>query len=185
MLVRGKCEELSRKRDQPNAFTWTSVVCGHFVDFGLWSGYLKFDLDKHHAQILDGGDVKASMSTLQRVTDALIRILSQPQRTQNKTLFIQSFCTTQLELLASLERGTKVPWSREQVDSKAFLEHQLRHLENGDKKAADEIVYALGLIEGDWTLRADFANCQLGLEDENIDDVVAMVLSEHDQYKSY
>lgn len=178
-MVREKCEQLAKHNP---SFSWTALVCGHFFDFGLRDGLLHFNLQTHTAQILDGGGIPASASTLRRVAEGVVAVLRNPDVTRNRTIYIQSFCHTQLEVLAALERATGTEWKREEVESQSFLEEQVRKLEGGqdlggaDKHAIEEIVFVLGTVNADWRGRDGFAMAELGLEDEDLDAVVREVV---------
>ncbi|KAJ4171121.1 hypothetical protein NW754_007266 [Fusarium falciforme] len=178
-LVREKCVELAAENP---GFSWTSLVCGHFFDFGIRDGLLHFNLDTNEAVILDKGDVPASAATLRRVAEALVAVLKRPDTTKNRLLYVQSFRKTQLEVLASLEKATGATWTREFVDSKAFLDREVNKLSvNFSKHAMEEIVFVLGTLDADWTKRDEaFAMEELGLEDEDLDKVVQEVV---DQWK--
>ncbi|KAH6886385.1 hypothetical protein B0T10DRAFT_491081 [Thelonectria olida] len=174
-LVRHKCEEIAAANPD---FSWTALVCGHFFDFGVHDGLLHLDLDKKTADILDDGNVKASASTLRRVAQGTVAALRRPEPTRNRTLYIQSFNKTQLEVVEAIERVTGAPWTRRTIDSKAYVEDASRKLEaEYSKHVMEEIVFVLGALEADWTKEEGFAMKLLGLEDENLDDVLAEVVA--------
>ncbi|KFH45610.1 hypothetical protein ACRE_035370 [Hapsidospora chrysogenum ATCC 11550] len=187
--VRERCEELAREfssaaavagRGEGGAFTWTAVVCGHFFDWGLKGGFLHFDIDKQEALLLDGGNVPASASTLRRVGEAVVAVLRKPDETANKTLYVQSFNPTQRQVLAALEKATGGKWTVREEESGAFLDRQQRRLdEEGDKHAVEEIVFALGALDADWAKKPGFAMELLGLEDEDLEEVVKSVVEEY------
>jgi putative NADH-flavin reductase len=183
-LVREKLEKLAASSaKQGGHFTWTSIICGHFFDFGLRSGLLHFDLDGQTAQTLDGGNVKASTSTLRRVAEATVRTLKLPQETQNQALYVQSFCITQLELLAALEKATGSKWKTEDLESKSFLEKEKSKADAGDHAAIEEVVFVIGTLEADWRGKEGFAMDLLGLEDEDLDQVLTQVIADHKESK--
>ncbi|KAK7423824.1 hypothetical protein QQZ08_008867 [Neonectria magnoliae] len=174
-LVRRRCEELAAENA---GFTWTALVCGHFFDFGVHDGLLHFDLERHTADILDDGSVRASASTLRRVAEGTVAALRRPEPTRNRTLYIQSFCRSQPEVLAALERATGTTWTRRTVDSRAYVAEAARKLEaEWTKPVMEEIVFVLGALEADWTKEEGFAMELLGLEDEDLDQVVAEVVA--------
>ncbi|ODA81384.1 hypothetical protein RJ55_04349 [Drechmeria coniospora] len=183
-LVREKCESLAEKATREGGpFSWTSIICGHFFDHGLHDGLLHFDLGAHKAQILDDGNIKASASTLARVAEAVVRVLQRAAATRNRAVFVQSFCPTQLEILASLERATANKWRTQHLDSNAFLDRQSRRLADGHHDATEEIVFVLGTVDADWTHKDGFAMDLLGLENENLDEVVAAIVADHAKRK--
>ncbi|KAF4343509.1 hypothetical protein FBEOM_2535 [Fusarium beomiforme] len=173
--VRAKAVELAKEYP---GFSWTSLVCGHFFDHGIRDGLLHTDLETNTAIILDKGDVPASASTLHRVAEALVAVLKRPDTTKNRLLYVQSFCKTQLEVVAALEKATGTEWKKEFVDSKAFLEREINKLSVGfDFHAMEEIVFVLGALDAEWPKKGDaFAMKELGLEDEDLDQIVQKVV---------
>ncbi|KAI5460354.1 hypothetical protein BGZ63DRAFT_387104 [Mariannaea sp. PMI_226] len=174
-LVRQKCEEVAAANGD---FSWTAIVCGHFFDYGVHDGLLHLDLESKTADILDDGTVKASASTLRRVAQGTVAALRRPEATRNRTLYIQSFCKTQLEVVEAMERVTGVPWTRRTIDSKSYVEEASRKLEaEFSKHVLEEIVFVLGALEADWTKEEGFAMELLELEDENLDEVLVEVIA--------
>lgn len=178
--VRERCVELTR--EFPDSFTWTGIVCGHFFDTGLTDGMLHVDIGERSAKILDGGNVKVSASTLGRVAEAVVRILEREEATANRTLFMQSFNPTQREVLAALEKATGgSSWKVDERESASFLDELQKKLVDGDGEyqVIKDIVFALGTIDADWSKKEGFAMDLLGLEDEDLDEVVSRVVKEH------
>ncbi|UQC81561.1 NmrA-like family protein [Colletotrichum lupini] len=174
--VRQKAQELADKNPD---FAWTGIVCGHFFDWGVKEGFLHAYLDTKKIDVIDGGDIKASVATLPRVGEAVVRILNLgvTEVTKNKTLFIQSFCITQNELLQSLEKATGAKWTVNKVESESFIaEHKVK-ADAGDAEAIEDLVFAVGQLDANWTKRDDFAMKTLGLEDEDLDTVIADVVA--------
>jgi nucleoside-diphosphate-sugar epimerase len=176
VLVRERC--VAHARDT-QGFSWTALVNGHFFDLGLRDGLLHTNLDTHTVQILDGGQVPASTSTLRRIAEAAVAVLRNPAPTRNQTLYLQSFAPTQREVVAALEKATGRAWQQEPIDSAAWVERHRAAAAAGDPRAIEEIVFVLGTLEADWRGRDGFAMDLLGLKDENLDDVVARVVAEH------
>ncbi|KAF4982114.1 hypothetical protein FZEAL_2220 [Fusarium zealandicum] len=172
--VRERCVELA---GQNSGFSWTALVCGHFFDYGVRDGLLHTDLKTNTATILDKGDVPASASTLRRVAEALVAALQRPDVSRNRVLYVQSFCKTQLEVVAALEKATGAQWTREHVDSAAFVEREVnKYAVNQSHHAMEEIVFVLGALDADWRKKDDFAMKELGLEDEDMDKVVQEIV---------
>ncbi|OLN85836.1 NmrA-like family domain-containing protein-like protein 2 [Colletotrichum chlorophyti] len=176
LAVRQKAQELAE--NNPN-FAWTGIVCGHFFDWGIKEGFLHAYLDKKTIDVIDGGNLKASASTLGRVGEAVVRILKLGvvDATRNRTLFIQSFCITQNELLASLEKATGSKWTVNDVESESFIKEHKKKVDAGDAEAIEDLVFAVGQLDADWTKREEFAMEALGLKDEDLDAVVAQIVA--------
>ncbi|KAI0103880.1 NmrA-like family protein [Nemania sp. FL0031] len=175
--VRARLQELSAA-SSGGAFAWTSLVVGHFFDWGLRENFLHFDLAARTAEILDNGRYRSSTATLARVGEAVVAILAaDDESTRNKVLFIQSFCVSQLDVLAALERATGgAKWDVRFVESEAFIADRKAKADAGDRAAVEDLVFALGALDGNWEGREGFAMDLLGLENEDLDQVVKRVV---------
>lgn len=163
-----------------DAFSWTSLVCGHFFDYGLESGLLAFDIAARKATVFDGGDIKFSASTLGFIGRATAEILTHRENeTRNKMLYIQSFATTQNEVLGLLEKYTEQKWTVEQVDSEKYIDTQKKKLNenSGDHDIIESLVSVEGIVNANWTAKENFANGLLGLQQEDLEGVIRGVVS--------
>lgn len=155
---------------------WTSIVSGHFFDYGLTSNLLQFDLHQKKVNIFDGGDIKWSATTLETIGLAVVRVL-QLQETENMMLFIESFNISQNDLLKSLEKFMG-KWEVIHTDSKNFIEVNKAETDKDPKnaKARENLVSVVGIIDGNWEDRVNFANKLLGIKMENLDQAVKKVI---------
>ncbi|KAI0017546.1 NmrA-like family protein [Xylariomycetidae sp. FL0641] len=169
-------EQRARESNQAREFSWTSIVCGHFFDWGLREGFLHFDLKGKRADILDDGSMKSSTATLDRVALAVVRILQREEQTRNRVLYIQSFCVSQLEVLRALERATGTQWQVTYHASETFIREHKAKADKGDADAIEDLVFALGAVDGNWETRDGFAMEMLGLENEDLDHVVTRTI---------
>lgn len=175
LYVRERLQELAMARPE---FTWTSFVTGHLFDWGLKENFLHFNLKTRTADILDDGKYRSSTSTLERVSEAVIKVLQNEEIGINKMLFVQSFCVSQLDVLTSLEKATGDKWKVNWLDSEKFIKERKAKADAGDKEAVEDLVFALGAVDGDWENKDDFAMETLGLKNEDLDEVVQRVVSE-------
>ncbi|KLU84641.1 isoflavone reductase [Magnaporthiopsis poae ATCC 64411] len=176
-LVRARLEELAAASG--GSFTWTSLVCGHFFDWGLKEGFLHVDLVRNRMDILDRGEQRSSLSTLAQVGRAVVAVFSKPTaETANRVLFVQSFCVSQNRPLESLEKATGQPWQTEVTTSDDFVAKYVARRDTGDTAAIEGLVFALGVIDGDWEKKEDFAMELLGLQEEDLDSAVKRVVQE-------
>ncbi|KAK9771795.1 putative NmrA-like domain-containing protein [Seiridium cardinale] len=173
--VRELCQEHAKKDLH---FTWTSLVAGHFFDWGLRENFLHFDLKTKTADILDDGTYRSSTSTLARVAEAVVKVLQDEDVGRNKMLFMQSFCVSQLDILASLEKATGEKWKTNWIKSDDFIKEYKPKADAGDYAAVEHLVFALGAIDGDWEKKDGFAMDALGFQNEDLDDIVQKVVSE-------
>jgi hypothetical protein len=160
--------------------TWTSLVAGHLFDWGLNNGFLHFYPDKKRAEILGDGLTKSSNSTLAQVGKAVVAILQRLAETENRVLMIQSFCVSQVDVLRSLEKATGGDeWKDvEYIDIDSFVAKHKSLVDSGNRQSIEDLVFALGVIEGNWEEKDDFAMDLLGLENEDLDQVVQAALAE-------
>jgi len=156
------------------AFTWTALVPGHFFD---WKPqFLHIFLKEKRADVLDDGETRFSVSTLERIGEATARILIKEEETKNKTVYVQSFCVSQNQILAAYERQTGGKWKVRRYDSNKWRDEHKAKADAGDLDAVEECVWYLGTVDANWESRDTFAMNLLGLEDQNLDEVVEMVV---------
>lgn len=162
--------------------SWTSLVCGHLFDWGLTTGFLQYDLPARRARIFDGGDVKFSASTMERVALATVRCLQREEETRDRMMFVQSLCVSQNEVLEALERVTPgEKWEVEHVSSEDFIRETKKEMEQDpkDAEAVESMVSVVGIVDSNWENNEDFANPLLGLEDEDLDLLVRKITTDH------
>ncbi|KAF2127206.1 NAD(P)-binding protein [Dothidotthia symphoricarpi CBS 119687] len=157
--------------------TWTSLVTGHFFDYGLTCGLLKFDVKGRKAYLLDGGDIKFSGSNLEFIGNAVIKILEKLEETENKLLYVHSHYVTQLEVLAALEKATGDKFERIDENSEEELNKVRPKMLGGDGEATEEVVAIWGVVAADWSKREGFANTLLGLKQDDLQETVKEVLA--------
>ncbi|KNG47989.1 NAD(P)-binding protein [Stemphylium lycopersici] len=170
--------EGKERGDGMDKFTWTSLITGHFFDWGLTCGLLNFDVKGRKAYILDGGNIKFSASNLDFIGKAVIKILEKPDETANKILYVHSHYVTQLEVLDALEKATGDKFERIEQNSEEELKVSRPKMLSGDGEAREEVVAVWGVVAADWKKKDTFANSLLGLQEENLDEAVRRVVSE-------
>lgn len=167
-----------RDRQGADKLTWTSLVTGHFFDYGLTCGLLKFDVKGRKAYILDGGNIKFSGSNLDFIGKAVIGILEKPKETANKLLYVHSNYVTQLELLDALEKATGDKFERIDQSSEEELSIVRPKMLNGDGEAREEVVAVWGVVASDWKDKENFANTLLGLKEDDLEETIRRVVAE-------
>lgn len=168
----------SKEREDGSKLTWTSLITGHFFDWGLTNGLLKFDVKARKAYILDGGNIKFSNSNLDFIGKAVVKILEKKNETANRLLYVHSTHVTQLELLDALERATGDKFERIEQDSQKELDVVRPKMLDGDFDAREEVVAIWGVVASDWSDRKGLANELLGLEEEDLNETVKRVVAE-------
>lgn len=160
------------------SLTWTSLVSGHFFDYGLEEPLLGFDIKASPptAQIFDDGNKKWSTSTRQRIGEALVAVFEHEEQTANRMLYIQSFRVSQNEVLAALEKVSGKKFEVSRVSSEEYIAQKQEEMKRGDKEdATEEMVGVLSLTRTDWKGYKDFANEELGLKEQDLEGEVRKV----------
>jgi uncharacterized protein YbjT (DUF2867 family) len=79
--------------------SYTIVINGPFLDFGLNHGFLGLDLRKRVFTYVDGGITKFSTTTLATVGKAVVGVLTKPEETNNRAVYVQDAALTLKDLL--------------------------------------------------------------------------------------
>jgi len=170
--VREYLTELAAKHPD---FSWTSLVCGHFFDYGLETELLMFNVRAATAEIFDGGNIKWSASTLKQIGKGVVGIFRALEATKNKKIYMQSFLTSQNEVLAALEQVSGKKFEVKQVRSEEYIREKKKRLDEGGEDKAEvteQLVAVLGITRADWTGEKEFANELLGLREEDVEEEV-------------
>ena len=176
-LVREHCQRLAE--ENPGTFTWTSVITGHFFDYGLRTELLGFDLDNGTVLLFDGGKDKWSTSTVAQIGRAVAAVLErEDESTANRILLVQSFCVTQLEVLHAIESVKGVTkLKRMEIGSREYVKEKSQEADKGNTEAVEELVGVLGIKRANWDGEEEYANELLGLKEESLRDIVSGVLA--------
>jgi hypothetical protein len=121
--------------------------------------------------IFDGGNRAFSATNLSQVGNAVVAVLSKPEETANQFIYIDSFTTTQNEILAKLEKATGEKWKiTESTTEEAKAEGQALFA-RGDYSGLLLLLKAIFLGEGygsDFTKDAVLGNEKLGLPNQDL-----------------
>ncbi|KAJ4267548.1 hypothetical protein NW762_003655 [Fusarium torreyae] len=79
--------------------SYTFVYNSAFLDWGLQHA-LFLDFEKSEATLWDGGDAEFSTTTLDSVGDGVVGVLTHPEETKDRIVYIQDTVLTQKKLLA-------------------------------------------------------------------------------------
>ena len=84
--------------------TYTAIMTGPFLEFGLSTGFLGFDIKNKKATLYDDGVHPFTFSTLPTIAKAIANILAHPSATTNKVIRIGDATVTQRQLLKQIEK---------------------------------------------------------------------------------
>ncbi|KAF3480972.1 uncharacterized protein GIQ15_06319 [Arthroderma uncinatum] len=171
--VRQHLQELSAS--SRHGFFWTSLVCGHFFNDDLHLKHIF--LEDGRADVFGDGELRASTSTLKQIGRATAKVLElgASEKTKNRVLYIQSFCVSQNQVIAAVERAASTKLKVESIDAQKFMDKWKPKADEGDPDGAEELIWALGTLYANWEER-ELSNNLLGLSEEDLDEVVAGIL---------
>ena len=132
------------------------------------------------AKIWDAGTAKFSATTLSTVGRAVVSILAAAQeQTRNKLIEIESFSTSQNEIVAALEKVTGEEWKIEKTSMDEQLGLASANLEKGDFLEAFYVWIRAWIFsgkEGARLMKAEEGHDLLGVGGESMEEVLAKVV---------
>ncbi|OBS29440.1 hypothetical protein FPOA_03376 [Fusarium poae] len=94
VAIEDKLIELAKQ----GKITYTFVYNGAFLDWGIKQNFL-LDFASPEITLWDGGNAEFSTTTLATVGDAVVGVLTHPQETQDRIVYVQDTVLTQKKLL--------------------------------------------------------------------------------------
>ncbi|KAJ6007632.1 isoflavone reductase family protein [Penicillium herquei] len=168
------------KSKESTGLTWTAIHTGQFFDWGIESGWLDYHLEEKRVTIYDSGDKMWSTTNIGTAATAVAKVLLNPEKTNNKALFVASFTVSQRQVLEALEKETGTAWK---VDTMSSADALKRAAELDDKDYSDGLkLLILMLLYADDTDRgANFekfglSNELLGLPEESLTEVINRIV---------
>ncbi|KAJ5220079.1 NmrA-like family protein [Penicillium chermesinum] len=170
------------KSKESDGLSWTGIATSGLLDWGLTTGFLQYDLQKHTAVIWDSGDKRFTTINEKALGQSVVSVLQHPAETSNKYLYVASVETSQNELLRALEKETGTKWSVTRVKTDEVVSEAQKQLAAGDFNGAFSLVRAMvvGNIPGlraNYVKDTDLANDLLGLKLETVEETVKRALS--------
>ncbi|KAL8770505.1 MAG: hypothetical protein Q9209_003760 [Squamulea sp. 1 TL-2023] len=167
------------KTKESSGLTWTAVINGAFFDWGLYTSFLGFDLKTHTATIYDNGDAAFNGTKLSDIAQSVVSILSKPEETANKFVFIQNIKANQNQILEALEKSTGKSWTVTKRSATEARQIGGEKLSKGDMSGIPDMIVG-GLYSGepavDYAATRGLDNDLLGLKEiplqELVDEVV-------------
>ncbi|KAH8782717.1 hypothetical protein F5883DRAFT_130919 [Diaporthe sp. PMI_573] len=170
--------------------SWIGVVTGLWFDYVMRFGAfgLGIDAKARTANFFDDGNTKTNFTTLKRVGESLAAVLGWPEdelaKLKNDWVYFSSFYITQREMWIAAMRATgtkESDWAVSARPSEQVIKECKEKIANGEGMApAQQMLIALTLgkgIGGDYQEKV-VDNNRLGLEPENPDEVVKLVVDE-------
>nr|CEG05021.1 unnamed protein product [Fusarium clavum]CEG05860.1 unnamed protein product [Fusarium clavum] len=120
--------------------SYTFVYNGIFLDWGIKNNFY-FDFSQPELTIWDEGNVEFSTTTLASVGDAVVGVLTHPEETKNRIVYVQDTVLTQNKILELAKEATGKEW-------------KVKHAKIDDVTAKSDENIAKGII--DWPTLAPY-----------------------------
>lgn len=139
-IFEAKVGTVNYLKSKEKEISWTSIVTGAFLDWGLNAGFMGFDGKSKTATIIDNGEAVFSANNLDQIGATTVKALQHAELTKNQYVYISGFQTTQKEVLAIAEKVTGAKWTVNKVDAKELIKQGRAKLQSGDQEG---ILYLL------------------------------------------
>ncbi|KAI9702752.1 MAG: hypothetical protein M1836_007966 [Candelina mexicana] len=191
-MIKVMKEGYRREIEELGVSQWIGVACSLWFDFSLKLGMFGIDIAKRTAEIYDDGTNAFTTCTVAQTGRAVARLLALPTTSSegpslsdyaNKFIYINSFYVSQNEMLASVQRATKTTpsdWTVTYKPLDQWIQEGHEKFAKGDRWGMVGVLYGNTFKKGvaDRFHGRELANKKLGLEEENVDEIVKKVVEE-------
>jgi uncharacterized protein YbjT (DUF2867 family) len=179
-ILPSKVQTVDYLRSKEDRMEWTSLVTGLWFDWALRDGHLGFDLVTKTATLTDEVTTEFTVSTLESVGKAIIKILEHPEETRNNYVYTSSFNLSRNNLLTVLEKIHGQDWTVRRRASKDFVEEGDRRVQKGVYSGIPLLVRALatGPVNLEDSRPGWLWDERPGLEREDLEQDVRRVVAE-------
>lgn len=168
--------------------SWIAVANNPWFDWSLKGGLWGIDIAQKKATLYDVDDAKFNTTTLQQTAAGVANLLSLPDETldqyKNKPVYLKSFRVNQREILDSVLRATAAKeneWEIKNADANQSIDRWMQEAAKGDLRAFQLAFYVAHMQKGrggDYDAKAIKDMEVLGMEEQNLDEVVEAVVEE-------
>lgn len=181
-----KIELIDYLKSKQDKISWIVLVTGNIFDWCLHiPGFGGFNIPARTAQIFDGGDIAYEATTLSRVGEGIAATLEKIELTKNQFVYINSFTTTQNQVLESLEKATGEKFEVTTGSSEELWQTGKESLEKGNARGRLDMIAAALYQKGaalklmQYSESRGLWNEKLGLEEESLTAVVREVVQHY------
>ncbi|KAH8687289.1 hypothetical protein BGZ60DRAFT_362655 [Tricladium varicosporioides] len=178
-----KQETVKYLKGQEEKISWTAVCVGSFFDWIFqYPGLMGWDLPGRKATVFDGGNVEYEATNVAQIGRAVAAVLATEhiEETKNQYVYVNSFTTTQNQVLRALEKHTSEKFEVVHASAKALGETGRKMLKGGGEWGAAEVITAAIYGDGgfnNFSRTKELWNERLGLKGEDLDDSVARIVA--------
>jgi len=166
-------------KSKEREISWTSVVNGPFLDWGLKAGFLGFDAITKTATIFDNGAATFSATNLHTIGITLIKLLEKAELSKNQYVYVSSAQTSQKQLLEMAEKITGEKWTVNNVPAQQHIEEGRAKLQKGDFSGMVNLIQGatFGAEELGNLAPAGLWNERLGIPEDDLEKTVRVAFA--------
>ncbi|KAM0145526.1 hypothetical protein ACHAPG_011579 [Botrytis cinerea] len=179
-LFEGKKRHLELLASKEDVISWTALITGPFFDWTFFLGLTGFDASTKTVTLVDSGRTPFSASTSTQISRALISVLKHAGETSNKMVFVESFTTTQLDVLTAVEKVTGQKWNVVEAKSEDIRVAGFQKMSEGNYVEGGGLLIQAAVLgkealENHSHVKGGIWNDRLGLKTESVEDVVELI----------
>ncbi|OAQ73982.1 oxidoreductase CipA-like [Pochonia chlamydosporia 170] len=109
-IEKGKVQDYLSEKSKSSSLTYTYVYNGPFLDWGIQHNFI-LDTSDYQPTIYNGGDVVFNTTSLDTIANGVVAVLSHPDETKNRAVYLGDFKVSQNDLLAIAKKvAPNKPW---------------------------------------------------------------------------
>ncbi len=164
---KGAVQRYLRDKAAAGKIEWMSIASGMWVAWSVPMNFMGMDVPNRRFTVLDNGEGLVSCSPQENVGLAVARALvAEPELTRDRALFLQSFVTSQNEMVLELEKQLGEKFTVEHVNSDELIEKQKAQIAAGNLRANGALVniaFMTGRYSGHFEKNEEILDEKLGL----------------------
>jgi len=183
-LARAKVDTVNYLKSVQDKISWAAVITGSLFDWAFYvaPGFGGWNIPARTATIFDGGNVPYEATNLGQTAKAVVAILKNPEVVKNQHVYVNSFTTTQNEVLRAFEKATGEKFTVTEGNTEGLWKDGVEKIQRGGPDAGVgriqtimAALYGLGGLNH-YSVNPGLSNEKLGLKEESLDEVVKKIV---------
>jgi nucleoside-diphosphate-sugar epimerase len=182
--VKPKIDTVQYLKSVEDKISWAVVVTGALFDWGFaYPGFGGWNVSSRTAVIYDGGNIPFEATNLDQTGNAVVAILKNPELSRNQYVYVNSFTTTQNEVLKALENSTGEKFQVTGASVEATWKGGLEKAARGGDGVRDGVIatihaayYGKGNVNN-YSATRGLWNEKLGLPKEDLVETVKRIIA--------
>lgn len=179
--LKPKLETIDYLRSREDQIAWTALIVGAIFDWGLnLPGLGGFNVPARTATVYDGGDIAYEATNIDQVGKAIAAALKKPDLVRNQYVYVNSFTTTQNEVVKALEKATGDKFAVSHSTVAELRKDGLQKLEAGQAAGILALIASAFYGEGglaNYSATKGLWNDRLDVPQENLEEFLVQYLA--------